>query len=90
VKELVGLLLVKRYFPKISDDEAGFILWNKTGFPCFVDGERGPRKQLSVYRRAVRLKRDVCYCHGKIRHRSEMSKFGDLCKRGEAMMRAKP
>ncbi len=22
----------------ISDDEAGYILWNETGFPCFWDG----------------------------------------------------
>lgn len=29
------LELVKEYFPDATDDEAGYILWNETGFPSF-------------------------------------------------------
>lgn len=40
---MTGLEIVKEYFPKISDDDAGYILWNETGFPSFwsipEDGE---------------------------------------------------
>lgn len=27
--------LVKEYFPAVSDEEADYILWEKTGFPTF-------------------------------------------------------
>src|SRR3990167_3285833 len=31
--------MVRRYFPNASDDEVEFILWEKTGFPCFWRGD---------------------------------------------------
>lgn len=31
---MTGTQLVREYFPGVNDDEAGFILWNRTAFPC--------------------------------------------------------
>ena len=27
--------VVREYFPGVSDEEAMYIVWNDTGFPCF-------------------------------------------------------
>lgn len=78
--------IVREYFPNATVDEVESILWEKTGFPCFLaDGERSLREQLAKFKRATELKRDVCYCCGKIRHKSEM-RF-EMCKRGLAALR---
>lgn len=34
-----GISLVRRIFPDISEDEAGYLLWNETGFPAFYYGD---------------------------------------------------
>ena len=48
---------VREYFPEATPEEADFILWEKTGFPCFwnigVDGdtpEQCLRKQLQEFK----------------------------------------
>lgn len=46
--------IVKEIFPDISDQEADYILWSKTGFPSFFSGEETIeeqiRKQLLEYK----------------------------------------
>jgi len=34
-----GLDIVRQWFPTATEDEAGYILWNETGWPCFWDGD---------------------------------------------------
>lgn len=41
---MTWLELVKKYFPDVSDEEADFILWEKTAFP--VGGLEVVEKQL--------------------------------------------
>jgi len=52
--------LVKEYFPSATDEQADYILWEKTGFPCFWRlGEDGAtpeaccRKQLQEFRDSI-------------------------------------
>jgi len=52
--------LVKEYFPKVTDEQADYILWGKTGFPTFwnipEDGntpEECCRKQLDNFKKEV-------------------------------------
>ena len=52
--------LVREYFPDASDEEVGFILWEKTGFPVFwnipQDGDTAEaccRKQLAALKDEV-------------------------------------
>ena len=45
------LSIVREYFPGISDKDAGYIIWNETGWPCFwetSDWETCMRKQLQI------------------------------------------
>ncbi|KKN63761.1 hypothetical protein LCGC14_0498650 [marine sediment metagenome] len=56
-KGLTCLELVREYFPDSNDDEAGYILWEHTGFPSFwnipKDGatpEACCRKQLKEFK----------------------------------------
>ena len=69
--------IVREFFPDATDRDVDFILWEKTGFPAFWDGEpeESLRRQLDQYRRARKLKRDVCYGCGKIRWPSEFAFF---------------
>lgn len=77
--------VAREYFPDASDDELNFILWEKTGFPCFFeDGLNSLREQLATYKRAFELGRDVCYGCGKIRFRSQIKFL--ICKYCEAKM----
>lgn len=34
-----GINLVRRIFPEVSEQEAGYLLWNETGFPAFYYGD---------------------------------------------------
>ncbi len=44
--------IVREYFPSASDDDAGWLLWNVTGWPCFWDGdpEQVMRRQLQAFK----------------------------------------
>ena len=68
---------VKQYFPNISDDEADFILWNKTAFPFCDIGDL--KSHLDIYSRAVKLGKDVCSDCGKIRMYKHM-KYEFCCR----------
>lgn len=81
--------IVREYFPKADDKQVEAILYGKTAFPCFWragDIEAQLRSSLSKYARAVQLGRDVCYCCGKIRFKSQMPD-GTMCKRGLQILR---
>jgi hypothetical protein len=81
-----GLAITREYFPELSEDERGYILWNKTGWPgFFMEGEKSLREQLAKLKRAWALHRDVCDCCGKIRFRSQLDDFG-FCKSGMALL----
>jgi len=48
--------VVREYFPNASDDEVGFILWEKTGYPCFWETDNTEtclRKQLREFKEEV-------------------------------------
>jgi len=52
--------LVREYFPDASDEQAEYILWRETGFPCFWRlGEDGAtpeacyRKQLQEFKDSI-------------------------------------
>jgi len=52
--------VVREYFPGASDDEVGFIVWEKTGFPAFwripedgATGEECFRKQIQDFKHEV-------------------------------------
>ena len=56
--------LVKEYFPSATDEQADYILWGETGFPCFFnipkDGltvEECLRKQLVSFKKELQCKR---------------------------------
>ncbi len=34
-----GIALVRRIIPSATEEEAGYILWNETGFPGFYHGD---------------------------------------------------
>jgi len=55
-RKIDGAAIVREFFPSISDDEIGYILWNHTGYPEFwnipEDGWTASqclRKQLSEF-----------------------------------------
>ncbi len=53
--------IVKEYFPDATDDEVEYILWEKTGFPCFfetADIEACFRKQLEDLKKEVLKKNE--------------------------------
>ena len=79
--------LARKIFPKMDDNELENILWSKTGFPCFFrkNAKKELRQQLLLYKRALRLGRDVCYCCGKIRHRKQLNVLG-FCKIGDKII----
>jgi len=84
--EVKPLAIAKKYFPKASKSWLEFIIWEKTGYPAFFKGNAAKEfeHQLATYKRALDLGRDVCYCCGKIRFRSQMD-FG-MCMVGVKMM----
>jgi hypothetical protein len=43
--------IAREYFPNISDTDLDCIIWGKTGFPCFFDGDPETvfRQQLAEY-----------------------------------------
>lgn len=43
-KDITWIQLVQHYLPGVSDDLAGYILWNETAFP--FNGLSGVRRQL--------------------------------------------
>lgn len=49
--ELDLIAIVREYVPDATDDQAGYILWNFTGYPCFWDGdpETELRRQLQDF-----------------------------------------
>ncbi len=50
---MTGIELVKEVFPEATDQEAGYILWNHTGFPEFFRGDSAEayfRQQLEEYK----------------------------------------
>lgn len=73
--------VAREYFPEDSDEILDFILWNKTAFP-FAD-EAKTREQLATYQRACALGRDVCFCCGKIRFKSQLSPHTGWCEWGQ-------
>jgi hypothetical protein len=86
--------LVRGYFPKASENDVDHILSAKTGWPVFFHARTGAqrlkelRRSLYRYQRARRLKRDICYCCGKMRWPSEMESGPDpiMCKVGERVL----
>jgi hypothetical protein len=76
--------IVREYFPTAKDDELDFILWDKTGWPAFWNGdpETCLREQLAKLAKATKLKREICYGCGKMRSPSQMGDF--LCKMCDA------
>lgn len=56
--------LVREYFPDASDDECGFILWNKTAFP-FVEVDH-LREQLSARWCAIEGGFELSDCCGRL------------------------
>ena len=49
--------IVREYFPDADNDTINYILWEKTGFPCFWetdDAEACLRKQLQEFKDEVR------------------------------------
>lgn len=56
MSESRAIEIAREYFPSLSDDELGYIVWNGTGFPCFFDErdfEAGIRKQLENLKQAA-------------------------------------
>ncbi|HUW04789.1 MAG TPA: hypothetical protein VMW01_00875 [Williamwhitmania sp.] len=56
-QQMKGIDVAKEYFPDATEGEAGYILWNETGFPAFwripEDGntpEECLRKQLADFK----------------------------------------
>lgn len=48
--------IVREYFPDANNDEVDFILWEKTGYPCFWetdDVEACLRKQLQEFKEVI-------------------------------------
>lgn len=65
--KVTGIEAVRRYFPDATDEQAEFILWNKTGFPAFL--ERGVGSLLNQIKRlkiALSWHLDCCYGCGNI------------------------
>lgn len=69
---MTGIELVRQYFPKATEDQCDYILWEKTGFPSFYPSGEDPEeyfgRQLEKYRVAREIGMDVCACCGKIKH----------------------
>ena len=45
--------IVREYFPEATDSEVGFIIWEKTGYPCFWEShdiEACFRKQVEEFK----------------------------------------
>ncbi len=57
-----GLEITREYFPKLTEDGLGYILWNRTGWPSFFAGdpEACLRGQLAEYREALKRGTDLC------------------------------
>lgn len=47
--------IAREYFPEASDSELEGIVWERTGFPCFFEGEPESclREQLAAFRAMV-------------------------------------
>lgn len=63
------LEVVREYFPEVSPEDADTILWSRTGFPAFWNGddpETCLREQLKAYADAVGQGKDICYGCGKM------------------------
>lgn len=47
--------IVREYFPDIDDDQIEYIVWNRTGYPCFWKGdpEESLRESLAEYKVVV-------------------------------------
>jgi hypothetical protein len=69
VIELPVSALVRDYFPDATDADVEFILWEKTGWPCFFRGDPVVciREQLRKYRDARAWGLDTCYGCGEVR-----------------------
>jgi len=55
--------IARQYFPDFDDDEIGWVIWNRTGYPCFWDGpdaETSFRTQLAEYAAAKKRGVDLC------------------------------
>jgi len=83
--------IVREYFPDATDDECEFILWEKTGYPCFwnipEDGstpEECFRHQLGRFKLARDTGRKLCSICGAIYIGDECSKHEWLDKIREA------
>lgn len=69
-----GLELVREFFPDISDDDAGDILWNRTGYPCFWEGDPVThfRKQIAEFKVNCDAGMNTCeFCSNAIPSDSE-------------------
>jgi hypothetical protein len=60
--------LIHQYFPDADDATVQYILWNKTGWPCFFQsGILSLEGQLEAYKAALDMGMDVCeYCSNKV------------------------
>lgn len=67
---MTGIELVRQYFPDASDDFAGYILWNKTGFPSFYLGNNPVEyfgQQIAQFKKLYDAGELICeLCNSKV------------------------
>ncbi len=51
--------IVREFFPDATDDDAGYILWNHTGYPCFW-GQGGRKTVAGSMRYSLRKFKKAC------------------------------
>lgn len=78
--------IVREYFPTADKDFIEHILWSKTPYPMVTIDSL--RTHLQTYARALKANKEMCYCCGKFRKKSDM--VGEFCKWGDAKMRNRP
>lgn len=81
IEGMSALDWVRYYAGPISDDEAGFILWNFTGWPCFWhrgDPVQQMKDQIKMFVNAQRLGIELCCGCGEPRtHLNRIGYCGD-------------
>ena len=54
--------VVREYFPEATNADIDYILWEKTGFPCFwktEDTEACLREQLAEFKAEIEVKENI-------------------------------
>ena len=61
--------MVLKYFPYATVQFIEFVLWEKTGFPAFYDGDPADvlERQISRYKKAIDQGKDICFICVKIK-----------------------